>query len=141
MVDASLALDAAEFPAQFPMLFGSDIVEILADDSGIPAQEVDAVPVGGIDTHLLHELEGGATLFTEFVLLPGFALDVFATLIVFGAAHLPEAISAPVGVLVNDALLDIIPVTNRVQCPDGGVEPSEVSYLLFHRFLRFRSLP
>lgn len=55
-VDASLALDAAEFPTQFPVLFGSDIVEVLANNSGIPAQEIDAVPVGCIDTHLLHEL-------------------------------------------------------------------------------------
>lgn len=114
MVDASLTLDAAEFPAQFPVLLGSDIVEVLADDPGIPAQEVDAVPVGCIDTHLLHELESGAAFLTEFVLLSGLALKVFTTLVVFGAAHLPEAVGTPVGVLVHDALLDIVAVAYRI---------------------------
>lgn len=136
-VDAALALDTAELPAQFPVFVGGDIVEVLADNPGIPTQEVDAVPVGSVDSHLLHQLESGAPLFAKLVFLAGLAFEVLAAFVIFCPGHLAQTVGAPVGVLVNDALFDIVPVAYRIERPDGGIEPSEVSYLLLHLIYKF----
>ncbi|WP_169477697.1 hypothetical protein [Lepagella muris] len=129
---AAFALDALELPAQFPVFLGGDMVEILADYPGIAAQQIDAPPVGCINSHLLHEFESLAALPAELVLPADLALDILAAAVVLFPRHLAEAVGAPSGVPVYQILFHIIAVGVKIKSLDCRIEPGEVCYFLFH---------
>jgi len=132
LLESSFALDGAEFHGKRIQLL------ILQSRKGLPgytlvlAKGIDAVPVRGVDTHLLHQLQASAALFLLVVTNTRNALHCITTSIVLRSGHLAQAVGTIPRPLSHEIALHPFTITTARHTVESCVKACKIVYFLCH---------
>lgn len=133
--ETAFAVDGPDLAPELNQVIDREPGEFLSGYARVAAEGVHPVPVGGIDAGFLHQLESGTTLLAKLVLVAVLAFEIIAASVILLACHLFQTVGAAIGVLPYELSLDLVAVADDTHRTDGGIEPPEVSYQLFHYLL------
>ena len=109
---SSLARDGAQLHGQAFEFIYTDVAEGFAGDSGIAAETIHAVPVGGVDAELLHQFQYLAALAPELpsdafheLVVACFTLHVATHMVILLSCSFAQRGGSPVRILLHKRLL------------------------------------
>ena len=141
-------MDSPQFDGQLFQLGCTNLNKGLAGYPGVVAEFVHPVPVGGVYTQLLHQLQADAAFPSQFLakFLPPFVLSAqflqsSTTNFILLGRHFLQTVCPVPRVLQHDLFFEFLPIALIRQFVEQCIEPGEIGYFLCHILLSLFSPP
>lgn len=129
----SLPLDGSQLHTQLLQFRYGDQGEILAHNPRMTAKLVDSVPILGIYSEFLHQMQTDAPPVLALVAITKHVLQCLAAFFVLLRPHLMQMCSAPIRVLAHDSRLSLFVIAVLGQLIKRGIETMVVCNRSCHK--------
>ena len=133
LFQSSLSLDGSQLYAQLLQFRNGDQSEILTHNPRMTAELVDAVPVLGVYSEFLHQVQTDASPVLALVTITKHVLQCLAAFLVLLRPHLMKMCCAPIRVLAHDSRLSLFVIAVLWQLIKRGVETMVVCNRSCHK--------
>ena len=133
LFQSSLSLDGSQLHAQLLQFRHCNQGKILTHNPRMTTELVDAVPVLGVYSEFLHQVQADASPVLALVTITKHVLQCLAAFLILLRPHLTKMCCAPIRVLAHDSRLSLFVIAVLWQLIKRGVETMVVCNRSCHK--------